>query len=405
MHAMTVEEETKEVVVHQAPARAVIPLSRMHMPFDAAAIAMQIGWTPLMRAYFGRAKTALINDIARALSRRLFCLAGSMTDPLDLKGLPFIEYGEVHYAAEAMIKAAVESGDVLIFLDEMTTFPGAVRAVILKMIHERLCGPHILHSNTMFAAACNAAIDAPNGRPLDAGNINRMVVMDMPPLTRDDVSRWNTLNTKGFDKAGMPTWTIVPSDWRDTHREAIAGLIDVWADVGDNWKAWDERAANNEKGDFMPYGSLRSWEMATDVIAAARASGIHYEDERMVLLVKGCVGAASAAALLTEMKVLAIVPTAADMLSGEREIPNGMFETRLAAMRLYDYAVKHADENTARRVTQLILVAAERAGAGVCRKPLAMTYGLLSGRKLNKKDYAESLATVIASNRIRLGSE
>jgi MoxR-like ATPase len=142
MHAMTVEEETKEVVVHQAPARAVIPLSRMHMPFDAAAIAMQIGWTPLMRAYFGRAKTALINDIARALSRRLFCLAGSMTDPLDLKGLPFIEYGEVHYAAEAMIKAAVESGDVLIFLDEMTTFPGAVRAVILKMIHERLCGPH-----------------------------------------------------------------------------------------------------------------------------------------------------------------------------------------------------------------------------------------------------------------------
>jgi hypothetical protein len=145
--------------------------------------------------------------------------------------------------------------------------------------------------------------------------------------------------------------------------------------------------------------------MATDVIAAARASGIHYEDERMVLLVKGCVGAASAAALLTEMKVLAIVPTAADMLSGEREIPNGMFETRLAAMRLYDYAVKHADENTARRVTQLILVAAERAGAGVCRKPLAMTYGLLSGRKLNKKDYAESLATVIASNRIRLGSE
>lgn len=404
MHAMSVQEETKEAVVVDQPKRPRVALSKLHMPFDAAAIAMQAGWTPLMRAYFGRAKTALINDIAAMLNRKLFCLVGSMTDPLDLKGLPFIEYGEVHYAAEAMIKAAQEE-DVVIFLDEMTTFPAAVRAVALKMIHEKICGPHILASSTMFVAACNAAIDAPNGRPLDAGNINRMVVLDMPPLTHDDVQRWAALNVSGFDAAAMPDWTLVPKTWRETHRATVAKLIEAWADVGDNWKAWDERAQNSEKGDFMPYGSLRSWDMATDVIAAARASGIPYEDERMVLLVKGCVGAANGAALLKEMRVLVIVPTAAEMLSGEKELPSGMFETRLAATRLYDYAVKHKDEDTARRVTQMILVAADRTGASVCRKPLAMMYGLITERKLNKKDYAESLASVITSNRIRLGSE
>lgn len=404
MHAMTVQEETKGAAVVEATARKRIAITKMYMPFDAAAIAMQAGWTPLMRAYFGRAKTALINDIASMINRKVFCLVGSMTDPLDLKGLPYIEYGEVHYAPEAMIKAAQE-GDVIIFLDEMTTFPGAVRAVVLKMIHERIVGPHILPDSTMFAAACNAAIDAPNGRPLDAGNINRMVVMDMPPLTRDDVSTWNALNTSGFKDAPMPAWTIVPPTWRETHRTTVAKLIEAWADVGDNWKAWDERAQNGEKGDFMPYGSLRSWDMATDVIAAARASGIPYEDERMVLLVKGCVGAVNGAALLKEMRVLAIVPTAAEMLSGEKELPSGMFETRLAATRLYDYAVKHKEENTARRVTQMILIAAERTGASVCRKPLGMMFALLTERKLNKKDYAESLASVIASNRIRLGSE
>lgn len=404
----TVTEASKKKPVEPpevtTPPRVVV--GRMYMPFDAAGIAMQVGWTPLLRSYFGRAKTALINDIARTMGKRLFCLVGSMTDPLDLKGLPFIEYGEVHYAPEAMIKAAQESGgNVVIFLDELTTFPAAVRAACLKMIHERIVGPHLLPDSTTFAAACNAAIDAPNGRPLDAGNINRMVVMDMPPLARDDVSRWSALNVNGFDQAAMPSWTVVPSDWRDTHRPTVAKLIEAWADVGDNWKAWDERAQNNEKGDFMPYGSLRSWEMATDMIAAARAAGIHYEDERMVLLVKGCVGHASGASLLTEMRVLATVPTAADMLSGERELPSGMFETRLAATRLYDYAIKHPDESTARRVTQMILVAAERTGAGVCRKPLAMTYGLLTDRKLNKKDYAEDLASVITSNRIRLGSD
>lgn len=401
MTAVTVEK-SNDLTVAVLPSRPRIALAKMHMPFDAAAIAMQAGWTPLMRAYFGRAKTALINDIARAIDRELFCLVGSMTDPLDLKGLPFIEYGEVHYAPEAMIKAAQER-KIVIFLDEMTTFPSAVRAVALKMIHEKICGPHTLASSTMFVAACNAAIDAPNGRPLDAGNINRMVVLDMPPLSRDDVSRWSTLNVSGFESAPMPTWTIVPPTWRDTHRPAVAKLIEAWADIGTNWKAWDERAQNNEKGDFMPYGSLRSWEMATDVIAAARASGVHYEDERMALLVKGCVGSVNGAALLTEMKVLFVVPTAAEMLNGEKELPSGMFETRLAATRLYDYAVKHTDESTARRVTQMVLMAAERHGASVCAKPLGSLFGLLIERRLNKKDYAEELASVISSNRIRVG--
>lgn len=403
MQAMNMKDESNPT---QIPARRPVPLSRMHMPFDASAIAMQVGWTPLLRAYFGRAKTAMINDIARKLGKRVFCLVGSMTDPLDLKGLPFIENGEVHYAPEAMIKVAQETnGEVVIFLDELTTFPSAVRAVTLKMIHERICGPHQLPQATMFAAACNAAKDAPNGRPLDAGNINRMVVIDMPPMTRDDVSRWASANVIGFNQAQMPDWTIVPKDWRATHRGAVAALIDAWADVGDNWKAWDERATSNDSGDFMPYGSLRSWEMVTDMIAAASAAGVAYEDERMVLLVKGCVGGPNAASLLTEMKVLAVVPTAQQMLSGERDLPSGMFETRLAAMRLYDHAGKHPAEPISRAVTQMILTAAERTGAGVCRKPLGMMYRLLMDRKLNKKDYAEALASVISSNRIRLGSE
>jgi MoxR-like ATPase len=379
--------------------------SRMYMPFDAAGIAMQVGWCPLVRGYFGRAKTALFNDIASSTGRKVFCLVGSMTDPLDLKGLPFITDGEVRYAPEAMFKYAMEhNGNVVIFLDELTTFPGAVKATALKMIHERIVGPHTLPSETRFVAACNAAIDAPNGRPLDAGNINRMVVIDMPPLNRDDVSRWNRMNVDGFASVPPPAWTAVPANWRDSRPE-VAKYIEAWADVGDNWKAWDDRAKNNEKGDFMPYGSMRSWDMATDVMAAARAAGLSYDDEQMVFLVEGCIGPASGKSLLSEMRVLIRVPSAEQMISGERPLPTGMFETRLAATRLYDYAVKHTDQNSARLVTALTIRAAEQSGAGVCRRPLGSLFDLLTKRKLTKETYYEELATVIASNRIRLGVE
>jgi MoxR-like ATPase len=378
--------------------------SRMYMPFDAAGIAMQTGWCPLIRGYFGRAKTALFNDIAAMTGRKIFCLVGSMTDPLDLKGLPYITDGEVRYAPEAMFRYAIENdGNVVIFLDELTTFPGAVKATALKMIHERIVGPHQLPANTRFMAACNAAIDAPNGRPLDAGNINRMVVIDMPPLTRDDVARWNRMNVDGFSSVAQPDWSIVPANWRDTHRNEVAKLIEAWSDVGDNWKAWDERSKNNDKGDYMPYGSMRSWDMVTDVMAAARAAGISYDDEQMSLLIKGSVGEQYGVSLLSEMRVLFRVPTAAEMISGEKNLPNGMFETRLAAMRLYDYAVKHSDANSAKLVTALMIYAADKSGAGLCRKPLAQLFALLGERKLTKQPYYEELANVIASNRIRLG--
>lgn len=380
--------------------------SRMYMPFDAAGIAMQTGWCPLIRGYFGRAKTALFNDIAAMTGRKIFCLVGSMTDPLDLKGLPYITDGEVRYAPEAMFRYAMEhNGNVVIFLDELTTFPGAVKATALKMIHERIVGPHQLPANTRFMAACNAAIDAPNGRPLDAGNINRMCVIDMPPLGREDVQRWNLMNVEGFHAVGQPDWTVVPQDWRDTHRAEVAKLISAWSDINDNWQAWDERSKNNAKGDFMPYGSMRSWDMATDLMAAARASGIAYDDEQMSLLVKGSVGEQYGVSLLTEMRVLSRVPTAVEILSGEKELPTGNFETRLATLRLYDHAVKHNDVNTAKLVTTVMMHAADKSGAALCRKSLRQLFQLLTDRKLHKQPFYQELADVIAANRIRLGLE
>ncbi len=378
--------------------------SRMYVPFDAAGIAIQIGHTPLLRAYFGRAKTFLGNSLARALGRKMFCLVGSMTDPLDLKGLPYITDNEVRYAPEAMFKYAMEhDGNVIIFADEITTFPGAVKATLLKMIHEKIVGPHTLPSNTRFLAACNAAIDAPNGRPLDAGNINRMCVLDLAPLDRDDVARWNRFNVIGFDQAPAPEWTIVPENWRATHRAEVASYIEAWADVGDNWKAWDERAKNDARGDYAPFGSLRSWEATTDLMAAARASGLDYESETMSLLVRGCIGESNAVALLTEMKLCARVPSAEQLFMGERDLPSGMFETRLAASRIYSYVRDHADESVAKRGTALMIAAAEGAGAGVCRTPLGQLFRLFNERKAHSKPYFEEIATVIATNRIRLG--
>jgi hypothetical protein len=271
------------------------------------------------------------------------------------------------------------------------------------MIHERIVGPHQLPANTRFMSACNAAIDAPNGRPLDAGNINRMVVLDLPPLGRDDVARWNSMNVHGFSSVAPPEWSVVPANWRETHRVEVAKLIEAWADVGTNFQAWDERASNNDKGDYMPYGSMRSWDMATDVMAAARAAGLSFESEQMSLLVKGCVGHASGLSLMTEMKVLVRVPTAAEMISGEKSLPSGMFEARLAATRLYDYAIKHTDLNTAKLVTQLTINITQQSGSGNCRLPLQNLYNLLVDRKLHKQPFFEDLAQVLSSNRIRIG--
>ena len=379
-------------------------MEKTHYAFDAASIAIQANHVPLLRAYVGRAKTMLMSSIAKRAGRKLIPLVGSMTDPVDLKGLPFIVDGEVRYAPEQMFREAVRlDGKVLIFLDELTTFPLAVRASALKMIHERIVGPHVLPPNTAFAAACNAAIDAPNGRPLDAPIVNRMVVIDMPPLTRDDVRSWARTNISGFKgKEADIEWTVVPDNWA-SFRPAVAKLVEAWSDVADNWKAWDERATQNEKGDFDPFGSLRSWDMATDLIAAARASGIEFSDDRMFFLVAGCVGRANATSLLTEMKVVVRVPTPEEILSGAKTVPEGMFETRLAMTRLVDYVSENDSVEIAKRVTQILIFMSDSRGASVCRVPMARLYALLMERQLANSDFGKEASAKIAENRIRMG--
>jgi len=121
----------------------------------------------------GVGKTAHIRAVASKRGWQLIEIIASLHDPTDFNGLPALHDGRVRFAPPDWVYQFEESGQGILFLDELTTAPPTVQAALLRLVLERKVGAHSLPAGVRVVAAANPPEMAANGWELAPPLANR----------------------------------------------------------------------------------------------------------------------------------------------------------------------------------------------------------------------------------------
>lgn len=234
----------------------------------------------------GQGKTSVLEDIAAQTGRTLRTVLASIREPSDFAGLPNIVDGKTRLIAPDWAQDIAETGDGILFFDEISTAPPATQAAMLRVALDRVAGDLYLGDKVSIVAAANPPEIAADGWDLAAPMANRFCHIDW--ALPADVVR------DGFS-IGWPETPIPNADTARVEKETAEALLLVGAFLGARPDlATAVPTATSEAGRAFP--TPRSWEMAAALYGYATAAGVTGTARRM--LVTGCVGQGAAAEFL-----------------------------------------------------------------------------------------------------------
>lgn len=244
---------------------------------NACKALMSAGQVPYLIGGPGLGKSAAASLIAQDADRVLVPVIGSNLDPTDAGGLPITiqhEDGtrELIRVPLAAFRECCKPGRIL-FFDELTGVPLAVRQPLLRVILEKVAGDLVLSPDLWVMCAGNLPEQCPAGQEIDAALGNRLKQIEFAP-TLDEVC--NHLSTLG--EPGSPLREIA-IEWAAVARED-GRLVQMTPP--------DESI---ETG--APFASPRACEGLLRGLAEARRMGLPSDLQRAI--VASCVGEAVAA--------------------------------------------------------------------------------------------------------------
>lgn len=134
----------------------------------------------------GVGKSQIIAQVARRFEVPLIDLRLSQMEASDLRGLPFRQGDEVHWATPAMLPHAVRHGPAgFLFLDEITSAPPSVSAAAYQLILDRALGDYQLPSGWAIVAAGNRQGDRGVTYAMPAPLANRFTHYNVVPHLED----------------------------------------------------------------------------------------------------------------------------------------------------------------------------------------------------------------------------
>ena len=268
-----------------------------HFLTQAPIIAMQTGWPSLWLAAPSTGKTQSFYSVARffhadaieagripadtPLHHYAPDLVLSHYDPSDIGGIPWMAKDEngntiQHRALPDYAKILAELGEGFVFCDEMLTATPSTQGAALKLINERKVGDIQLPDGVKIVAAANNTNVAGNF-DLTAAASNRF----WHSTFNIDFESWSSGFMGGFPD---PEVKLLPEDWKTYVPELRALLVGFLRSKPDVLHVMPEE--DSEQGHAWP--SRRTWDMAADLLAAAKAYGAG-EDVKAELLI-GAVG-------------------------------------------------------------------------------------------------------------------
>ena len=247
---------------------------------QAAALAIEAGVPVLLWGSPGSGKSSSIAALADVLGRHCETVIASIREPSDFAGLPVVADGSVTFAPPRWAENLASSDQGLLFLDEISTAPPAVQAALLRVVLERAVGDLPLPPSTSVVAAANPPEQAADGWDLAAALANRFCHLDWAI----DATTIAEGLAAGFPPPQAP---VLPANWDAIAVQARANvsaflmlrpsLVSALpSDVSAAGQAWP---------------SPRTWEMAAQLLGAARAA--QAAESVVAMLVTGCVGTAA----------------------------------------------------------------------------------------------------------------
>ena len=179
----------------------------------------------------------------------------------------------------------------MLFLDEISTAPPAVQAALLRVVLERTVGDLQLPDDVVVVAAANPPEQAADGWDLSAPLANRFCHLAWTVQAADVAHGF----VAGF---GLPPVVRLPAD-RTAHRARARADVATFLHLRPSLVSAPptDRAT---AGRAWP--SPRSWEMATELLAASRSVAV--DDEVQAALLTGCVGDGAGIELLSWLSEL-----------------------------------------------------------------------------------------------------
>jgi len=252
-------------------------MARSQVALEALSVAVAAGVPVLLWGSPGSGKTSAVVALAEDLGWPIEVVIGSIREPSDFAGLPFVVNGSVHLAPPLWAQRLQDKQEGLLFLDELTTSPPAVQAAMLRVVLERVVGDTKLPHGIRVVAAANPPDQAADGWELAPPLANRLVHLDWPV---DPTAIAQGLAV-GFAKTPLPTFNAeATSTQRLAARAAVAAFLHVRPALV------SDLPRGLESGRGWP--SPRSWEAVATLIAACEAARAS-EDARG-MLVAGAVG-------------------------------------------------------------------------------------------------------------------
>jgi hypothetical protein len=172
-----------------------------------------------------------------------------------------------------------QSGQWVLFFDELTTCAPAVQAALLGVIAENRVGDAVLPDTVWKLAACNPPDCAANGSELEPPLANRLCHLTW----ETDTEAWQRGMANGLQFA-LPTFVPLPPDWEKSVGRNTALVGAFHKHKPGLLEAYPKERAKASGA----WPSMRSWTNAAICIAAMEA--IDAEPLLRYRAVAGCVG-------------------------------------------------------------------------------------------------------------------
>jgi len=262
----------------------------------AIALCVQAGVPVLLEGTVGDGKTSIVESLFTRLAARHHTSIVALHEPPEYGGYPVpreamgdspagVRMLPVGWVADL---AKVETGKRAgLFLDEFSNGAPATRSATMRGVLDGVWGETKI-PRLSTVVAMNPPEMAESGYELSAPLSNRFchIDWDMPP------EYWIEAFVADFPE---PAYTTLPEDWRDNLPWAKTMVAAYGSKVPASLKRVPDEATLRSK----PFPTLRSWTMATKLLAACKAVRFGLDHNVTVLLISGCVGPGAAHEFLT----------------------------------------------------------------------------------------------------------